>query len=220
MDRAKGKRLDQYWTPPALARAVVEWADIAPGDRVLEPSCGGGDLVRWMFEGARAPGEVTALDVDEEVFTRWPAELAKRVSWRAADFLAYRAPSDAFDLAVMNSAYGTVGRGKMAAAADRLHVQHALRMCPDVVAIVRANFLHGRERYRHVFARARMVRLAILVNRPPFHGPALAAGQDSARHDYVVLHLQRERRLVTPGKVVVHDKPAVEWWTQDWRAPA
>lgn len=218
LDQAKGERLDQYWTPPALARAVVEWAGIGDGDRLLEPSCGGGDLVRYMLRSEA--GSLLALDCDQEVFDTWDSELTD--SWavtEAGDFLKYRAPSDAFDLAIMNSPYGWVGAGKMRAAADRLHVQHALRMSPDVVALVRANFLFGRERYRHVFRYARLVRLAILVNRPPFHGPALQPGQDSARHDYVVVHLQRERRVVTPGRKLV-DRPQVEYWEQDWRRAA
>ena len=64
------------------------------------------------------------------------------------DFLKTRLPSDAFDIAIMNPPYGFVGKGKARQAADRMHVQHALRMAPEVVVLARANFLWGQERYQ------------------------------------------------------------------------
>jgi predicted RNA methylase len=130
----------------------------------------------------------------------------------SSDFLKHREKSDAYEVAVMNPPYGYVGSGKTRKAADRLHVQHALKMCPRVVVLARANFLWGNERYQHVMRFARLTRMAVLVHRPSFYGPALLPGQDSARHDFAVFEFQRGR---PPGQQ--RDTAAVEYWTDDWR---
>lgn len=205
--------LDQFFTRPALAKAIVEWADIQPGTRVLEPSCGAGDLVRWMPREAW----VTALDIDADVFERWPPGVFReqQIVQDCVDFLQYRAASDAFDIAIMNPPYGYVGTGKQRQAADRLHVQHALRMTPDVIALVRANFLWGTERFQHVFYYAEIVRLAVLVHRPSFHGPAVAVDGKGGHHEMMVVHLRRRDPGQYGGRNI--HRPSLEYWTQDWR---
>jgi len=217
-DLEHAQALDQYFTRPLLAKTVVEWAGIQPGQRVLEPSCGAGDLVRWMPEGAT----IHAMDVDRSVFSTWDEATKAKVDIgfdAVGDFLAWRtAPSDCYDLAVMNPPYGYVGKGKARQAADRLHVQHALRMAPEVICLVRANFLWGQERYSHILRFAEVVRMAVLTHRPSFHGPALLPGQDAARHDFAVYHLRRAPdRMLREEKV---DAASVEFWTQDWRLAA
>lgn len=211
--------LDQFHTPPALAKAVVEWAHIQPGQKVLEPSCGEGDLVRWMPEDV----QITAIDIDPGV---WGGRGRRQFGWGplmnhpgltpcTGDFLQHRAPSDAFDIAIMNPPYGYVGRGKQRQAADRLHVQHALRMAPDVICLVRANFLWGQERYRHIFKFARVVRMAVLVHRPAFRGPAVLPSQTGGQHEIAVFHLRR----LSPEAGMVElpiDSSSIEFWTQDW----
>ena len=213
-DYAKGVELDQFWTRPKLARALVEWAGVCEGDRVLEPSCGDGSLVRHVPDHA---GEIMAMDLDGDVFAKWDRDLIGRVDageieFVGGDFLKWRAPRDAFGLVIMNPPYGFVGSGRSRQAADRLHVQHALRMAPRVVVLARANFLWGQERYQHIFRWSRLTRMAVLVHRPSFVGPALLPGQDAARHDFGVFEFRRgrcgDRRC---------DTPEVEFWTQDWR---
>jgi predicted RNA methylase len=209
-DLEHAQALDQYFTRPSLAKAVVEWADIRAGDRILEPSCGGGDLVRWMPTTAK----VTAVDIEARplLVNGHDLELIQ------SDFLELRRPSDAFDLAVMNPPYGYVGKGKLRRAADRLHVQHALRMAPEVICLVRANFLAGTERYNHVFRFAEVVRMAVLVHRPSFHGPAVEVDGKGGHHEMAVFHLRRrEDRMISEQKV---DRASVEFWTQDWRLAA
>jgi predicted RNA methylase len=233
----RAKRLDQYFTQPALAKKLVELADIQPGARVLEPSCGGGDIAQFI----RPDANLTMCDV-------CPAQLAiagRRVWGRTGelelydgDFRELKRPSNAFDVAIMNPPYGYVGSGKLRKAADRLHVQHALRMAPDVFCLVRANFLWGQERYEHVLRFARVIQLVILVHRPSFHGPALLPGQDSARHDFGILHLRRtpaswpKRDPSTTAIVPMDapfdrrqdelkaDHPVLHYWTDDWRLAA
>ena len=197
-DVERAKALDQYFTPPKLAKRIVERAPLWPQSRVLEPSCGDGAFLRFL------PNQVECTGVDVE-----PRVESGSFTVVAADFLKHREPQDAYDIAIMNPPYGYVGAGKQRNAADRLHVQHALRMAPEVVCLVRANFLLGAERHRHIFSRNTLARIAYLVNRPAFGGPALRPDQTSARHDFVVLHLIR-------GKDPEY-RPKAEFWTDDWR---
>lgn len=211
----RAQELDQYFTRPALAKAVVEWANIQPGARVLEPSCGAGAMVRWMPEGC----PIDAMDIDPAVFDQWDVspKIAAALIW-GEDFLQHQASSDAYDLAVMNPPYGYVGSGKVRQAADRLHVQHALRMCPEVIVLVRANFLWGQERYNHVLRFARVVRMAVLVHRPSFHGPAVAVDGKGGQHEMMVLHLERRPdRALSSTPECVSDQTRLEYWTADWR---
>lgn len=219
-DLARAQALDQFFTRPALAKAIVEWADIQPGDRVLEPSCGAGDLVRWMSDC-----HVTAMDIDPAVFDQWEGKAVARsilsfamVSQLRGDFLKHHAPSDAYDKVVMNPPFGYIGRGKARQAADRLHVQHALRMAPDVIVHARANFLFGLERYQHIFRFARLVKMAILVHRPSYHGPAVEVDGKGGQHEMAVFHLQRRPdRELSSTPECEHDQAQVEFWTADWR---
>ncbi len=227
-DHAKGLKLDQYFTRPALAQAVVEWAQIPKGAEVLEPSCGGGDLVRYMPEHCK----VMAMDLDGDVFAKWGHVLQDRIDRGlvepvGADFLRWRGARNAFDLVIMNPPYGWVGNGRARKAADRLHVQHALRIAPRVIVLARANFLWGQERYDHVMRFARLTRMAVLVHRPSFHGPALLPGQDSARHDFGVFEFQRCNDTLHPTEGFDRrlDRERVDvvdmgFWTQDWRLAA
>lgn len=217
----RGQRLDQYFTRPALAKAVVEWAELKPGQKVLEPSCGAGNLVRWMPDDC----QVTAMDIDQQVLNAWPEEMLRlNVDQVGGDFLKTRLPSDAFDVVVMNPPYGYVGSGAGRKAADRVHVQHALRMAPNVIVLARANFLWGQERYQHIFRYAQLVRMAVLTHRPSYWGPALLPGQDAARHDFGVFHLRRGGDRDSPVKrkfnARTHDCAWVSFWTQDWRDAA
>lgn len=214
-DLKHAQALDQFFTPPALAKEIVGWADIKPKAKILEPSCGVGNLVRWMPRDA----QVTALDIDPDVFDDWDEEARDRWGMGldpVCDFLQYRAASDAYDMAIMNPPYGYVGSGKMRQAADRLHVQHALRMCPEVICHVRANFLWGTERWNHVMRFVEVVKMAVLVHRPSYHGPAVTGS--GGHHEMAVYHLRRcEDRMLRKHKA---DSPELEFWTQDWRLAA
>lgn len=51
-------------TPPELARRLMELAEVLPGQRVLEPSAGTGNLLRAIFANFTGPdcGHVTAVE--------------------------------------------------------------------------------------------------------------------------------------------------------------
>mgnify|MGYP001768267444 CR=1 FL=1 len=91
-------------TPPALARRMVELADVRPGHRVLEPSAGTGRLLQALPTGC----DVTAVEIN-------PA-LARQIGARCADFLSLPPVAD-FDRIVMNPPFSN--------AQDVRHILHA-----------------------------------------------------------------------------------------------
>ena len=193
----KADPYDRFFTDPAMAKRVVEWARLQPGDSVLEPSAGDGGLVASVPPGCRLTmveliqSQVAKLLVDQ----RFPK--ARIVH---GDFLKWRAP-EVFDVAIMNPPYSSEP------GADGLHVSHALRCARRVVTLVRTNFAHGFQRYHQVFRWSRVTRQVVLSRRPPFSGPADSG--HGARHDYQILELCRREREREPGDT---DQVELEFW--------
>ena len=94
-------------TPAALARRVVDLADIQPGQRVLEPSAGTGNLMREMPEGI----ELVGVEINKSLADRLDGVIC-------ADFLSLNGSLGLFDRIVMNPPFE---RG-----ADIEHIRHAM----------------------------------------------------------------------------------------------
>jgi adenine-specific DNA methylase len=68
------KQLGAFYTPPAMARKLVDWAVRSPDDRVLDPSFGGlvfltaaGERLRRLGSGSRGVSDqLYGVDLDEE----------------------------------------------------------------------------------------------------------------------------------------------------------
>lgn len=102
-------------TPPALARRMVELADVRPGHRVLEPSAGSGRLLQALPTGC----DVTAVEINPT--------LARQIGARCADFLSL-APVADFDRIVMNPPFTN--------AQDVRHILHARQfLAPGCVLV-------------------------------------------------------------------------------------
>jgi hypothetical protein len=99
-------------TPPELARRVVELAEIRPGDRVLEPSAGTGNLVAAIQTSAASPVFIEKVEINPK--------LAELTGARCADFLTCHDELGQFDRIVMNPPFDH--------GSDIKHVQHALGM--------------------------------------------------------------------------------------------
>ena len=114
-------------TPPDLAAAVVDAAEIEPGHRVLEPSAGTGRLLDPLFnsEGTEWAlgngGELVAVEINSELAKALRRQYVA-ATVQCADFLSIDPPRDPaamFDRIIMNPPFT---RG-----VDVQHVQHAMR---------------------------------------------------------------------------------------------
>lgn len=114
------RTMEQFFTPPDLADRLVEMVEPGPDDSVLEPSAGAGALLEALVRGGVDPANITALELDSDLYRtlhdRWG--LASRVI--AADFLAMPTKKDRFDIVVMNPPFGRC--------ADIAHVSRALEL--------------------------------------------------------------------------------------------
>ena len=102
-------------TPPALARRMVELADVRPGHRVLEPSAGTGRLLQALPTGC----DVTAVEISPT--------LARQIGARCVDFLSLPPVAD-FDRIVMNPPFAN--------AQDIRHILHARQFLAPGGALV------------------------------------------------------------------------------------
>jgi len=159
------QELQQFYTPPALARRVIEEARIAPGMMVLEPSAGLGALAA---EALLAGGAVDCVELDPRnvrILCSTPyASVVER------DFLRQGA-SRSWDRVVMNPPFT---RGQ-----DIRHVNHArnfLKPGGRLVAVMSAGFTF-RNRGIDLEFRDDLTRIGATVERLPA-GSFRSAGTD------------------------------------------
>jgi predicted RNA methylase len=140
------QELDQFFTPAALAKRVVEMADVA-GKRVLEPSAGDGALVQAAVGGGAS--DVLAVEVDAQHLAKLH-ELARarpRVRPQHMDFLEMGSTQTGlFDRVVMNPPFSRQR--------DIKHVLHALAFLEPggkLVAIMSAGVKFRQDRLAKAF---------------------------------------------------------------------
>ena len=106
-------------TPPELAARLVEMADIKPGNRVLEPSAGTGNLLRAMPDTC----ESVAVEINPTLSSRLHAHdthWSHLVTvWVCKNFLECNGDLGTFDRIVMNPPF--------AHGSDVKHILHALK---------------------------------------------------------------------------------------------
>lgn len=184
--------LSQYHTPVKLCRRIVKWAGVKRGMRVLEPSAGGGNLVRELV---RAGAIVTAVEIDPAWAKVLYEEFSRtgRVDVVESDFKNF-SETDCYDMAVMNPPLdGGVGAG---------HVAHALRMAPKVVSVLRSQDPHGVDRYKELWSRCDQAGEVKLVRRPVYAG---AGGQIET----IIVDVRRQGTYDGPQ--------SIEFWVDDWK---
>jgi protein-L-isoaspartate O-methyltransferase len=107
-------------TPPELADRMVELADIQPGDRVLEPSVGMGNIARAVFSSA--PVHIVAVEINSRVLESFTASYRSwqnsRIETVCGDFLEQNGNLGLFDRVLMNPPF--------AGGADIKHIRHAM----------------------------------------------------------------------------------------------
>ncbi len=140
---SRQQKLQLFETPEALARRMVELADIEPhSSACLEPSAGPGRIVHGLM--AAQPWQIVAVEIDADNVAALQASGAE--CWiEQADFLEWKIPGDypmdQFDVIVMNPPFR--------ANQDVRHVRRAFDLLAPggrLVAIVSEHGFIGRER--------------------------------------------------------------------------
>jgi hypothetical protein len=111
--------LDFYQTPPEATRALLKHERLPHG--IWEPHCGLGAIAEILLDAGHA---VCATDVEDRGYTHQSA---------TGCFLKSKRVPPGVEGIVMNPPYAHAA----------IHVQHALTICPYVVALLRLQFLEA-----------------------------------------------------------------------------
>lgn len=182
------KALEQYFTPPWLAERFVEWAAVAPGCSVIEPSAGDGAILGPAVARLSKYRQATAVELDggyaERLRRRWPD-----VRILHADFLTVEPwPVDL-----------VLGNVPFSIGAEML--RHALRFAPRVCSIIGNGMLHTEPRYRLLWKHFQLNRLVYLCNRVQHEGPANKDVSPST--NFALVELLNEPRT---------RRTEIDWW--------
>lgn len=100
-DQREGK--DYYATPEPLGQKMVEWADVAPNEKILEPSAGHGAILRWMPEDRNVHFVEPSSDLASKAALNAP-----HAEYHGGGFEDLNIVNK-FDAVVMNPPYGQGG---------------------------------------------------------------------------------------------------------------
>jgi predicted RNA methylase len=201
LEERAGRKLSQWFTPDHLALKVAVWGLAGSNaSTILEPSAGGGALVR-AARIARFSAKVYAYEIDPYWARRVGSE-DPSVCILEADALTVTWPK--VDAVIMNPPYENGHDGEF--------LERALEAAPRVVAILRLSALAGLQRHQGVWSRCEsggdfaLTGLAICAARPSF----LEAGGDptSGRTEFCAVRLERSRYHSS-----CVPQTRVEWWT-------
>lgn len=93
---------DLFPTPPDLARRMVNYADIKPGQKVLEPSAGTGNILNAIWNQHGATVHVTSIEIDPRL-SALPSTADKVI---CADFMEPIEGLGEFDRVLLNPPFG------------------------------------------------------------------------------------------------------------------
>lgn len=167
--------LSQWHTPMAVARKLAAWV---PADaRVLEPSCGGGNLIAALIHQGHDPRRITGVELDEKWADHADKRFLGKVSVYCADFLKHAALYCDHDVAITNPPF----EGGMHAAFIEALIDIGI---PVVLAILPSSIEFGLERDHTLWSKkARVTRRARLPQRVQY------GGSFSASFDTVALRI-------------------------------
>jgi hypothetical protein len=198
-DRAN---LSQWFTPAPLALRMARWAgpDVIRG-RLLEPSAGGGALIRAAIEAGASSARIEGVELDMRWYDRLVADDALAgAHFELGNYLMRPAPAVRYDLTLTNPPY----EGGL----DGIFLEKTMAESMRVIALIRTVAANGKARHKRVWSRCGIGRewtvtgWANLVERPDF------GGEHGAKADFIVVKLSRAEL----------GEPAVfqpEWWTAD-----
>lgn len=170
--------LSQWHTPPWLARRLAGW--VARGARVLEPSCGGGNLLQALLRAGHSPTNLTGVEIDP-AWARHCVDALPGCRIVLGDFLddaSMPFNADEFDVVLMNPPFEGNGHLRF--------VLRALEIAPVVIGIFPASFEFSKERDAQLWSKAGIVsRRARMPQRVDF------GGDQSGMSDTVALWIDR-----------------------------
>lgn len=158
------RSLSQWDTRPDTACELVRWAGVRPGDRVLEPSAGKGNVVAALVA---AECSVVAVELDRSranALAQRFLGVADPHPIHCDDFLEFaaRVNSECFDV--------VVGNPPFECGLDLAFVLAGLRLAPRVVFLLRLAFLEGKDRHERLWSRHHLARLRVFSGRERFEG--------------------------------------------------
>jgi len=186
--------LSQWHTPAWIARRIAEW--VPAGARVLEPSCGGGNLIAALLD-VNPTAQVSGIELDKAWADRCRDRFGDMVSVTHADFTSRTSlgkpyfvgqMAGLFDCVLMNPPFEAGLHAKF--------LEIALEMAPMVLAILPVAIEFGEERDRSFWAsKGRVMRRARLPERVKY------GGDSQASFETVALRVERRAYLRVPGEL-------------------
>lgn len=182
----------QWFTPMWLCRLLVQW--VPPTARVLEPSCGSGNMIAALLERGHNPALITGIEMDPE----W-AEFAKQrfnnsvsiLCGNFFDFTDYELSfSGSFDCAVGNPPFE-----------DNIHERFTMRcleLAPMVNFVLPVSIEFSRDRDHDLWAKhAKVVRRAKLPDRVKY------GGKHQASFDSEAIKVVRRDAVREPDEILI-----------------
>jgi predicted RNA methylase len=173
----------QWFTPPWLARRMAAW--IAPHARVLEPSCGSGNLLDALLRRGHPAEQLLGVELDESWANYAEARFGGKVHVEHGNFLTnawtrHTCASFRADVVMMNPPFE--GNAHMDFVIRALEVAH------EVIGVFPSSFEFSQERDRELWAtKACVTRRARLPERVDY------GGETSGKFDSVVLRIIARR---------------------------
>lgn len=142
------KELQQFFTPEPLALRLAELAELNLGDKVLEPSAGGGAIMKAISEHG---GEPHGVEIDRELHLKLVNASYKVV---CMDFLKMRPDFLPEDWGICSPFNAVVMNPPFTGDQDLAHVMHSLNFVRRgglVVAITSPGWTFGETKVRKEF---------------------------------------------------------------------
>jgi predicted RNA methylase len=177
----------QLFTPIALARRMAEL--VPRTARVLEPSCGTGNLIEGLLRAGHDPRLITGVERDAEMAAFAFARFQHRVDIIVQDFHSYcrLSRSHPFDLVLMNPPYEENEHMRF--------VLEALDVAPTVVGLFPTDFEATQERDAKLWAvKGSVTHRITLPERVKFSG-------QGGQNEHAVLRINRREHPRRYGEV-------------------
>lgn len=191
----------QWFTAMWICRLLVQW--IPPTARVLEPSCGSGNMIAALLERGHDPALIEAVELDPEWAEFASKRFEGRVRVRVGNFFDeyFEVPlgrADAFDVVFGNPPFE-----------DNIHERFTIRgleLAPTVTFILPVSIEYSRDRDHDLWAQKAIIRRRAKLPHRVKYG-----GKNQASFDSEALKIARRDAVREPGEI---NHVAEEVWSR------